>query len=127
MRTATIVARTLVRVTGAVQIVLGVLFWTGTATGLIPLHKLVGFVLVLSLWMLAFLAARAGVSPGLVALAVVWGLVTPVLGLSQDRLLTGSAHWVIQALHLLVGLGAIAQAEGLARRILGRGLPALQP
>ncbi len=127
MRTATTVARMLVRATGAIQIVLGVLFWTDTATGLISLHKLIGFVLVLSLWTLAFLAARAGVSPGLVALAVVWGLVTPVLGFTQDRLLTGSAHWVIEVLHLLVGLGAIAQAEGLARRILARGAPALQP
>jgi hypothetical protein len=32
-------------------------------------------------------------------------------------LLTGDFHWIIQVLHLLVGLGAIGQAEGLAARI----------
>jgi len=127
VRTATTIVRTLIRLTGLVQIVLGVLFWTGNARGLIPLHMLVGFVLVLSLWVMAALAARAGVQPGLVALAAVWGLVVPVLGLAQDRLLPGSAHWLIQVLHLLVGLGAIGQGEALAARILRRPVPSPQP
>ncbi|HEV8648570.1 MAG TPA: hypothetical protein VG276_04015 [Actinomycetes bacterium] len=127
MRTATTIVRTLIRLTGLVQIVLGVLFWTGNARGLIPLHMLVGFVLVLSLWVMAALAARAGVQPGLVALAAVWGLVVPVLGLAQDRLLPGSAHWLIQVLHLLVGLAAIGQGESLAARILRRPVPSPQP
>ena len=126
MHTATNIVRTLIRLTGLVQIVLGVLFWTGNARGLIPLHQLVGFGLVLSLLVMAALAARAGVNPGLVALAVVWVLVVPVLGLTQDRLLLGSAHWVIQVLHLLLGLGAISQGEALAARILGRQVPAPQ-
>jgi hypothetical protein len=81
---------------------------------------LLGLVLVLALWVLAGLAARAGVPLGLVALAVAWGLIVPALGLTQDQLLPGSAHWVIQVLHLLVGLGAIGQAEGLAARIRAR-------
>jgi len=126
VHTATNIVRTLIRLTGLVQIVLGVLFWTGNARGLIPLHQLVGFGLVLSLLVMAALAARAGVNPGLVALAVVWVLVVPVLGLTQDRLLLGSAHWVIQVLHLLLGLGAISQGEALAARILGRQVPAPQ-
>lgn len=127
MNTATTVVRMLLRVTGLVQIVLGLLFWTGNARGLIPLHTLVGFLLVLSLWTLAALAARAGVQPGLVVLAAVWGLVVPVLGLTQDQLLPGSAHWLIQVLHLLVGLAAIGQGETLAGRILGRPVASPQP
>ncbi len=117
MRTATTVAQMLVRASGLLLIVLGVLFWTGNALSLIPLHMLLGLVLVLSLWTLAVIAARAGVSRGLVALAIVWGLVVLALGITQTRLLPGSAHWVIQVLHLLVGLGAMGQAEGLAARI----------
>jgi hypothetical protein len=127
MNPATTVVRMLLRVTGLVQIVLGLLFWTGNARGLIPLHQLVGFLLVLSLWTLAALAARAGVQPGLVVLAAVWGLVVPVLGLTQDQLLPGSAHWLIQVLHLLVGLAAIGQGEALAGRILGRPVASPQP
>jgi hypothetical protein len=120
MQIATTVARMLVRVIGVIVIILGVLFWTGNALTLIPLHMLLGFVLVLSLWVLAVLAARAGVQPGFVALAIVWGLIVPILGLTQTQLLPGAAHWVIQVLHLLVGLGAIGQAEGLAARIKSR-------
>jgi hypothetical protein len=110
MRRATTTAQMLVRTFGVIQLVLGGLFWTGNALDLVPLHMLVGFLLVLGLWTLA-------------ALAAVWGLIVPILGLNQDQLLVGSAHWVIEVLHLLVGLGAIGQAEGLAARIRER-LPA---
>ena len=120
MRRATTTAQMLVRATGVVQLVLGGLFWTGNALDLVPLHQTIGFLLVFGLWTLAGLAARAGVRPPLVALAAVWGLIVPILGLNQTRLLVGSAHWVIEVLHLLVGLGAIGQAEGLAARIKER-------
>jgi hypothetical protein len=113
----TTVFQMLVRVCGLVQIVLGLLFWTNNARTLVPVHMLVGSLLVLSLWVLAVLAAVSGVNPGFVALAILWGLITLALGLTQTRLLPGSAHWVIQVLHLLVGLGAIGQGESLARRI----------
>ena len=93
------------------------LFWTGNAFGLISVHIFFGSVLVLCLWTLAIMAGRAGVQPGLVALALVWGLITPILGLTQGQLLVNSSHWVIQVLHLLVGMGAMGLAENLARRI----------
>lgn len=117
MRTAATVAQMLVRATGLVQIALGILFWTGNAGQLIPVHMLVGLLLVLSLWALAFIAARMGVSPPLVIVAFLWGLLVPVLGVMQDGILTGDLHWLIQVLHLLVGLAAIGQAEGLGARI----------
>jgi hypothetical protein len=120
MRRATTTAQMLVRATGVIQLVLGGLFWTGNALDLVPLHQTVGFLLVFGLWTLAALAARAGVRPPLVALAAVWGLIVPILGLTQTRLLVGSAHWLIEVLHLLVGVGAIGLAEGLAARIKER-------
>lgn len=106
-----------VRVGGTIQIGLGLLFWTGNAGALIPVHMLLGSTLVLALWTLAILAAVARVHLGLVALAIVWGLIVPILGMAQVSLLPGSAHWLIQVLHLLVGVAAIGQAENLARRI----------
>jgi hypothetical protein len=115
---AALVARWVVRIAGLVQIVLGLLFWTGNAVTLVPIHILVGLLLVISLWTLAFFAARAGVQPGFVIVVVLWGLLLPVFGLNQDRLLTGNAHWVISVLHLLVGLAAIGQGEGLAARMI---------
>ena len=120
MKTAAIVLQVMVRIIGLILIVLGVLFWTGNATTLIPVHMLLGITLVLLLWALAILGAIAGVNLGLVALALVWGLIVPILGLTQFRLVPGSMHWTIQALHLLVGLGAIGLADNLARSIKRR-------
>ncbi|HJZ48529.1 MAG TPA: hypothetical protein VKE41_15240 [Roseiflexaceae bacterium] len=124
MRTAVTVIQMLTRLLGLVLIVLGLLFWTGNALALIPVHMLVGLVLVLLLWAQAGLAARAGVGIGLVALAIVWGLVVVALGMTQTRLLPGDFHWVIRVLHLLVGIAAIGLAERLAGRIKREQLPA---
>lgn len=117
MRATTTVAQMTVRITGLVQVVLGILFWTGNAVTFVPVHMLVGLILVLSLWTLAFLGARAAVPVGQVAVAFVWGLLVVLLGFTQDQILTGDAHWLVQVLHLLVGLAAIAMAEGLGVRI----------
>jgi hypothetical protein len=117
LQIATTIARMLLGISGPTALVLGVLFWTGNALTLIPIHMLAGIVLILALWTLAILAAVSGVPRGLVALAIVWGLIVPILGMTQTRLLPGDAHWVIQVLHLLIGIGAMALGQGLASRI----------
>jgi hypothetical protein len=121
MKTAAAVAHMTIRGTGVLLIVLGVTFWTGNALQLIPVHIFLGIVLVLSLWILAAIAGASGVQMRWVILAVAWGLILPVLGLTQDRLLVGGWHWTIQVLHLLVGLGAMGQGEGLAMRMRRAG------
>jgi hypothetical protein len=122
MRTAATVAQWIIRLCGLALVTLGVLFWTGNALPLIPLHMLIGIVLVLTLWTLAALAASAGAPPAQVAVAAVWGLVVPALGLTQDQILTGDPqHHLIRLLHLVVGLVAIGMAEGLGRAIRRSG------
>jgi hypothetical protein len=108
---------------GVVQLGLGLLFWTGNALALVDLHELLGMLLVLGLWTLAALALRAGVPAGPVAVAAVWGLVVPIVGFTQRELLPGSAHWVIQVIHLLLGIGLIGLAENLATRAKARLAP----
>jgi hypothetical protein len=109
-----------IRVLWVVQLVLGIVFWTGNALGLVDLHQFIGILLVLGLWTQAALAARAGVPGGLVAAAAVWGLLVLIVGLSQTNLLTGGAHWIIQVIHLLLGIGLIGLAESLATRARAR-------
>jgi uncharacterized membrane protein len=109
-----------VRALGVVQLVLGVLLWTGNALGLVDLHQLIGILLVLALWALAALAHRAGVPGGMVAGAAVLGLIVVIVGLTQRELLVGSAHWVIEVVHLLLGIGLLAMAESLATRAKAR-------
>ena len=123
MKTAITVVHMTLRVSGLLLILLGLAIWTGRADGIIPVHELLGFVLVLSLWTLAYFGARAGVPKGLVAAAVAWGLIAPLLGLTQANLLADNWHWVIQILHLIVGLAAIGTGEGLAQRMKRLGAP----
>jgi uncharacterized membrane protein len=112
-----------IRALGVVQLVLGIIFWTGNALGLVDLHQLIGILLVLGLWTQAAMAHRAGVPGGLVAGAAVYGLLVPIVGLTQRDLFPGSAHWVIQVIHLLLGLGLLALAENLAQRAKARLAP----
>jgi hypothetical protein len=123
MRSTVTAIQMAIRVLGVVQLVLGVTFWTGNALGLVDLHQLIGILLVLGLWTQAALAHRSGVPAGLVAGAAVWGLLVPIVGLTQRDLLPGSAHWVIQVIHLLLGIGLLALAENLATRAKARLAP----
>ncbi|HEY1390117.1 MAG TPA: hypothetical protein VGF38_16390 [Ktedonobacterales bacterium] len=111
------VLRILVSAIGAIMIALGLLFWTGNAFALLPLHMLLGVALVLMLWVIAVIALVARVNPILALIGLVWGLIVPILGVTQFQLLPGSLHWIIQALHLLVGIIAIALANILAPQI----------
>lgn len=112
-----------IRAVWLVQLALGLAFWTGNALGLVDLHQLLGILLVLALWTQAALAHRAGVPGGMVAGAAVLGLLVVIVGLTQRNLLPGSAHWVIQVIHLLLGIGLLGLAENLATRAKARLAP----
>ncbi len=117
--TVTTILQMWVRGIGAILIVLGVLLWTGNFDKIQPVHILLGITLVLALWGLAALGAMTGVAPGLVAVAFIWGLITPILGLTQTQILPTSGHWLVQIVHLLVGIGAIGLGDTLGRRVKG--------
>jgi hypothetical protein len=117
MRAVLIFARILVAVAGIGVLLLGLLFWSGSSLNLLPIHMHLGETLVLGLWILAVLGIIARVSWGLVLLVFVWGLIVPALGMMQLRLMPGSLHWVIQLVHLLVGVVAMGLGHMLAARI----------
>jgi hypothetical protein len=112
-----------IRAVWLVQLALGLAFWTGNLLGLVDLHQLLGILLALALWTLAALAFRAGVPAGMVAAAAVYGLLVVIVGLTQRELLVGSAHWVIEVIHLLLGIGLVGLAESLATRAKARLAP----
>lgn len=126
MKSTATVLQWLVRIDGTIMILLGLLFWTGNALVLVPVHMLLGIILVLALLVLAVMGAVAGVPFPLVALAIAWAVFVPILGVTQTRLLPGQWHWLIQVLHLFLGLGAIGQADAMARRIKRGWKPAVQ-
>ena len=117
MNSAVTTLRILVRLCGLILIILGIIFWTGHALGLIPVHMVVGLLLAVTLWVLAFLGASAKVGAGFVALVAVWALIMVVFGAMQTRLMPGTAHWVIQVLHLLIGIAALGMGDKLGMRL----------
>jgi hypothetical protein len=121
------VAQWIVRLTGVTQVTLGLLFWSGRAFTLLRLHMIIGMAFVVALWTLAVLAARAGLRTRWVLLAAAWGLVIPVFGMVHPRLLPGPAHWVMRAIHLLIGLAAMFIAAKLAGYIRRRRGTARSP
>ena len=74
------VALMTVRATGLLLILLGALFWAGRARALIPVHMLLGLILVLALWVLGVQAARAGAGMGFVLFTAAWGLAEGLAG-----------------------------------------------
>jgi hypothetical protein len=125
MNTAITAALWIVRVTGMVQVVLGLLFWSNRAFALVPVHMAIGLAFVLGVWTLAGLAARARSGTALVLFTTLWGIVVLVLGMTQGSLLPGREHWVVKALHLAVGIVAMVLANRLAARTRKRlGIPA---
>jgi hypothetical protein len=126
MKTATVILQNAVRVLGLTLIVLGFLFWSRTAFSLIPLHMRLGETLVALLWILALLGVPAKAPAGLIAAAILWGLVVVGFGMNMGGLLPGRAHEVIRVAHFLIGLSAIGLSESLAAR-MKRAIASSQP
>ena len=70
-----------VRVAGVLALLLGLLFWTGDALSLVPVHMLLGVLTVLGLWLLAATASQLGAPMGMVIGAGNSGLARPGAGI----------------------------------------------
>ena len=111
------IASIVLRVCGTLAVLLGLLFWTGNALNLIGLHMLLGVLVVLSLWVIGVGQALApGGSWPLAAVALVAGALVVVVGIRQSTLLVGPLHWVIQVVHLLLGMLAVGIGQACAAR-----------
>ncbi len=109
----------ILRVCWVIAILLGITFWLNLPDDmLIPVHIALGIVIVLMLWILGLVSATTkGGSIGLGVGAIVWGLLVLILGLTQARILVNpSVHWIVQILHLLLGIGAISIGQLIAVR-----------
>jgi ABC-type multidrug transport system permease subunit len=127
MQRAAKIAQIALRGSGVLVLLIGFALWSGHGYSLRQAHMVLGAVVVLSLWALAGLAAKAA-PPARVIVAVLWGFIVLALGMTQTQILPGAAHWLVRVMHLLVGIGALAQGERLARavaaRATGSGAPA---
>jgi hypothetical protein len=111
------VASIILRLCGTLAVILGLLFWSGSALHLIQIHMLLGLLVVLSLWVIGVgqALARGGSWPFAVG-ALVFGALVLIVGIRQTSLMPGSLHWVIRVVHLLLGVLAMGMGQAGAAR-----------
>ena len=99
-------------------VILGICFWLNIinpAGTILQVHMVLGLLVVITLWIIGVMVLlRRDLGLGL--LAIIWGIAVLYVGTQQETLLPGSSHWVIEVLHLLLGLGAAGIGESAARR-----------
>ena len=116
MRVITISAWIL-RIGVLLAIILGILLWTGNFDNVKPIHMLVGIIVVLALWTIGLVQGfQKGGSFGLAVATFIVGLALTIVGLYQEQWVLGSFHWIIQVIHLLLGLSTIGLGEMIAAR-----------
>jgi hypothetical protein len=116
------------RVALMVTMVLGLVYWIALIfvwSGLLAflaqihftsIHESFGTIGVLGLLILGSVAVFVKGSRLLGAGSMIYALLVPTFGLMQSMILVGDLHWLIRAAHLLVGIGAMALAQGIERR-----------
>lgn len=111
------IASIVLSLAGILALIFGLVLWTGMALNIISLHMLLGLLAVAALWVIGI--GQAFVRGGswiIAAGAVIVGALTGWLGMIQSSLLVGESHWIIQVIHLLLGLLTIGLGHmGAAR------------
>jgi hypothetical protein len=104
-------------IAGALALISGLFFWAGLALNLVSMHMLLGFLSVAALWIIGIgQAFSTGGSWTIAACAIVIGALTAYVGLYQSTWMIGQLHWVIQAIHLLLGVLTIGLGHMAAAR-----------
>jgi hypothetical protein len=102
---------------GLLALILGLLFWTGAALNVISMHMLLGFLAVAALWVVGLAQAFSQFGSWmLAAVALIIGAAMIMIGLNQSLLAAGEFHWVIQGIHLTLGILTIGIGHMAAAR-----------
>ena len=110
------IASRVLRIAGVLALTLGILQWIQVIGRLRDIHMLLGIIAVLALWVLGALITSTRGGTGLGIAAFVVGLIVIGFGWQQQFILIGNLHWIIQVVHLLLGLLAIGMGEMIAAR-----------
>ena len=113
------IAIMVLRVAVLFNLITGIIFWTGNADPLQIVHIIFGILAVISLWVVGIMQGLRGGSFGLALATFVVGFLLALVGLFQKNWLpeaTSANHWIIQVIHLVLGLAAIGLGEMVAGR-----------
>ncbi|MBE3558163.1 MAG: hypothetical protein IMW89_02935 [Ktedonobacteraceae bacterium] len=105
----------IVGLAGLCALVAGLFIWIAHS-GLTDIHMLFGLLVTLGLLAMSIIALTASGLRIWGTVGIVYALILPIFGVMQSSMLTGNLHWLIQILHLLVGIGAMALTGTLGAR-----------
>lgn len=100
---------------GLCALVLGLFIWIAHSN-LTDIHMLFGLLVTLGLLVMSILALTVDGLRVWGIIGIVYAVIVPIFGESQATLLVGNPHWLIQTLHTLIGIGALALTGFLGAR-----------
>lgn len=98
-----------------VELTLGMVIWFVHVSS-VNVHIALGLAITLILLVFSVIALMTSGMRRLGVIGILYTCLLPGLGLTQDTLLVGNLHWLVQVFHLLVGVGSV----GLIHIIGGR-------
>jgi hypothetical protein len=112
----------IVGIAGLCALVLGLFIWIANSD-LTDIHLLFGLLVTLGLLVMSIIALTASRQRIWGLVGIVYAVILLIFGEAQSNILVGNLHWLIQALHTLIGIGAIVLtgALGARYRTLKRG------
>ena len=105
----------IVGLAGLCALVLGLFIWIENLD-LTDIHMLFGLLVTLGLLVMSIIVLTA---PGLRIwgmVGILYAIIVLIFGETHSNMLAGNLHWLIQTLHLLVGIGAIGLTGFLGAR-----------
>jgi hypothetical protein len=104
--TAARIIQIIAGIAGLGALILGLTFWI-TNIDLINIHMLFGLSVAILLLIMSIMAVSTKGLRIWGIVGIVYAIILPIFGLTQANILVTNLHWIIQTLHMLVGIGAM--------------------
>lgn len=93
---------------------------TYTHADFTTIHMVFGLIVALILLILAVMAVFTSGLRRLGAIGIIYALILPIFGITQQMILVGDLHWLVETAHLVVGFGALALIGAIGERFTRR-------
>ena len=110
------------RIIATIAALVAVAFGMGTYThaDFTTIHMLFGLIVALALLILAVIAVFSSGLRRLGAIGIVYAFIVPIFGVTQQMILAGDLHWLVETAHLVVGFGALVLIGAIGKRFTRR-------
>lgn len=112
------IARPIALIAVLIAVALGM--GTYTHANFTDIHMLFGLIVALILLILAVIAVFTRGLRRLGVIGIVYAFIVPIFGVTQQMILAGDLHWLIETAHLAVGFGAFALIGAISARFTVR-------